>query len=368
MKGGLPLHAVALNDVAIVGLEATGDVGLRLAASATPSPAQTGATFAIEFRVENRGAGAASNGLFTTDFPVGLVASSAGGNCSFPGSSSTCDFFEDIPRGGNAPVYFLAASTGNGSYTLNGSVSSDLVDPSPGDDADAVTIDTDGTGSPAADLALADFDVVAPSFDIGGFAVDTGAGILATPNGSFGEVVNLMHLNGTRPFHVERLLGQGEVAFGFVESATWTPVAGDGSDLFGRDFNANADRVFAIVDADGHVELRTARAFGDGRVVATGYVPLGRPGLLSMTLGASNAEVLFDGTVVASGDPFTTDFRDALPANVGDDFVVSVGFGTEDRGAAVLDVPEPGVVLGLGIGALAISALSTRRKRGSEAI
>ncbi len=365
LKGGLPLHTSAGNDIAVIGLEPTGDLGLTLHASATPSPAQTGSTFAIEFRVDNRGSGDASNALFTTDFPVGLVASSAGGNCSLPGSSSTCDFFEDIPRGGNAPVYYLAASTGDGGYTLNGSVSSDLVDPSPGDDADSVTITTNGVGSPAADLVLADFDAVAPSFDIGGFAVDTGAGILATPNGTFGEVMNLMHLNGVRPFHVERLLGQGEIAFGFVESGTWTPTSGDGSDLFGRDFNANADRVFAIVDADGRVELRTARAFGDGRVIATGFVPLGRPGLLSMTLGVANAEVLFDGEVVASGDPFTTDFRDALPANVGDDFVISVGFGTEDRGAAVIDVPEPDAAIGLMLGGLFVAACSALRGRMS---
>lgn len=362
LKGGLPLHPSAGNDVAVVGLDPTGDLGLTLTASATPDPAQTGETFAIEFRVDNRGAGAASNGLFTTDFPVGLVASSAGGNCSFPGASSTCDFFEDIPRGGNAPVYYLASSTGDGSYTLNGAMTSDLPDPSPVDDTDSVTIVTNGAGSPAADLVLADFDTVAASSDTGGFAIDTGAGILATPNGSFGEVVNLMHLNGARPFHVERLLGQGEVAFGFVESTNWTPTAGDGADLFGRDFNAAADRVFAIVDADGRVELRSASASSDGRVVATGFVPLGRPGLLSMTLGPASAEVLFDGTVVASGDPFTTDFRDALPANVGDDFVVSVGFGTEDRGAAMLDVPEPGAAASLALGGLLSAGLSTRRR------
>ena len=91
-------------------------------------------------------------------------------------------------------------------------------------------------------------------------------------------------------------------------------------------------------------------------MIDTGFVPLGRPGRLSLQLSASSAEVLFEGVVVASGDPFTTDLRDARAAEVGDDFVISVGFGTEDRGAAVLNVPEPAVGLALALGGLALAA------------
>lgn len=360
LRGGLPLNEVAGQVGAIVGLDPIGDQGLVLEASVTPDPARTGDTFAIQYVVQNRGVTDASNAILTTDFPIGLSATSTTGGCSFPTTSATCDFFEDIPRGGDAPVFLLASAAADGSYGLNASVTSDLVDPSPGNDSASTQATTDAIGSFPATLALADFDVVAPTFDTGAFALDTPAGVLATSNGSLGDTLNLMASGGGVPFQIERILGQGEVAFGFVDDASWTPSAGDGEDLFGRDFNASADRVFAIVDSRGRVELRTAGPFDAGRVVDTGFVPLGRPGLLSITVGPTSAEVLFDGHGVASGDPFTSDFRDADPANVGDDFVISVGYGTEDRGAAILSVPEPGFAAGLAVAALGLAALRRR--------
>lgn len=365
-KGGLTLTPTGGSEIALLGLDPTGDLGLVLEARPTVDPALTGNDFAYEYLIHNRGVADAANATLTTDFPAGLVAAVTSGNCSFPGSSATCDLFEDIPRGGNTPLYIVASSIADGSYTVNASVTSDLADPSPGDDADSATLSTDAFGSAPASLVLADFDAVAPAFDIGGFALDTADGVLATPNGTLGDVVNLMHLDGALPFQVERLLGQGEVAFGFVESTAWTPSPGDGSDLFGRDFNASSDRVFAIVDAEGRVELRTAEAFDPGRVIDTGFVPLGRPGLLTLTLTPSTATVLFDGQVVASGDPFTTDFRDADPADVGDDFVISVGFGTEDRGTAVLNVPEPAFGTALMLGACALLGGRRRCTRGDR--
>ncbi len=360
LRGGLPLHAVAGQVGAIVGLDPIGDQGLVLEGIAAPAPAETGETFVIQYVVQNRGVSDASNAILTTDFPAGLTASSTTGNCSFPTTSATCEFFEDIPRGGDAPVFILASAATDGTYGLNGAVTSDLVDPVASNDAASPQVTTNATGSFPGSLVLADFDVVAPVSDTGAFGLDTPDGVLATANGSFGDGLNLMANDGAVPFQIERILGQGEVAFGFVDNGSWTPSAGDGEDLFGRDFNASADRVFAIVDAAGRVELRTAAAFDEGRVVDTGYVPLGRPGLLSMSLSASNAEVLFEGFVVASGDPFTADFRDANPANVGDDWVISVGKGTEDRGAALLSVPEPGFAVGL---ALATLALAVGRRR-----
>lgn len=360
LRGGLPLNDVSGQVGAIVGLDPVGDQGLVLEASITPAPTQTGETFAIQYVVQNRGVADASNALLTTDFPAGLVASSTTGNCSFPTTSASCDFFEDIPRGGDAPVFILASAGGDGTYVLNGAVSSDLVDPVPANDAASTQVTTNGTGRFPGSLVLADFDAVAPTWDTGGFALDTPDGILATSNGSMGDTLNLLASGGAVPFQLERVLGQGEVAFGFVDENAWTPSAGDGEDLFGRDFNASADRVFAIVDAQGRVELRSAGAFQEGRVVATGYVPLGRPGLLSINVSPTEAQVTFDGFVVASGDPFTPDVRDANPANVGDDFVISVGFGTEDRGAAILNVPEPGFGGALAVAVLVLGGIRRR--------
>lgn len=354
IKGGLPLMQAGGREIAIVGLDPTGDLGLALDVSATSDPSVTGETFAYQYRVRNRGVADAANATLVTDFPAGLSVEGISGNCSFPGATATCDFFEDIPRGGDTPVYVLASAAVDGSYGVNATVTSDLADPSPGDDSDSGSVVTNATGSFPASLTLADFDVVAPAFDTGGFALDTARGVLATPNGTLGDVVNLMINDAALAFHIEELLGQGEVAFGWVDNAQWTPSAGDGEDLFGRDFNASADRVFGIVDAAGNVELRSAAPFSEGRVVATGRVPLGRPGLLSLSLTPTNAEILFDGFPVAAGDPFTTDFRDANPANVGDDFVLSIGFGTEDRGAAILNVPEPGVTPMLVAGLVAL--------------
>lgn len=71
-------------------------------------------------------------------------------------------------------------------------------------------------------------------------------------------------------------------------------------------------------------------------------------GVLALDVDSSERIQIFGFTnptadlVVASGDPFTTDSRDADPLEIGDDFVVSVGFGTEDGGTAILNVPEPG--------------------------
>jgi len=360
LLGGLPLNDVAGSIGAIVGLDPIGDQGLVLEVTAFSNPQQSGETFAIQYDVSNRGVADASNAELTTDFPSGLIAMSTTGNCSFPTTSATCEYFEDIPRGGDAPVFILANAPADGQFFVNASVTSDLVDPVAANDSDSEVIDITPAGSLPGTLALADFDARAATWDTGGFAIDTSEGVLASSNGSLGDVFNLMASGGAVPFHIERILGQGEVAFGFVEETIWTPTAGDGEDLFGRDFNASADRVFAIVDAQGRVELRTASPFNEGRVIDTGYVPLGRPGLLTMNVTPTNAEVVFGSHVVASGDPFTTDFRDADPANVGDDWVISVGQGTEDRGAAILNVPEPGFAVGLAFAALALAA---RRRR-----
>ncbi len=361
--GGLPLAASGGAEIAIVGLDARPDRGLVLEVSDTVDPARTGEEFAFEYLIRNEGVGDAANASVVSTFPNGLVATATSANCSVPGTSSTCDVFEDIPRGGSLPIYLVAQATSDGSYTVDASVTSDLVDPSPADDMDAQTIQTNATGTAPAALTLADFDAVATSFDIGGFALDTRFGVLATGNGSLQEIVNLMKFDGALPFRIQSLLGQGEVAFGFVERTTWTPSTGDGSDLFGRDFNASADRVFAIVDDRGRVELRSAAAFDAGRVVATGYLPFGRAGLMTLDLSGGIASVLFDGTVVASGDPFTSDFRDANPANVGDDFVISVGYGTEDRGSAVLAVPEPQLATSIALGAMLLALSTTRFAR-----
>lgn len=177
---------------------------------------------------------------------------------------------------------------------------------------------------------------------------------------------NFMVFDGSIPLHVIELLGQGVVAFGFVERNNWTPSNGDGEDLFGLQFNASADRVFATVDAFGHVELWSAAPFDPGLLVAEGSVDLdpGRAFSLVIDVGGSNAQVLYDGVVVAEGNPFSVSSSDADPAQIGDDQVISVSFGTEFRGSATInDVPEPGGTLMLLAGAAALAGLGRRRIR-----
>ena len=357
--------AIGLREIFLARLDPIPDRGLGTSLSVSHAPAAPGEVFAIRQLVLNGGDPDATDVTTSLDFPAGLDFDHTSAGCSFPGATSDCELFEAIPHGTLQPIYTLAHGPTTGSFALSSTATGSPPDADPGDNTAGATAVVASTGLPAATLELADFDVVAFSANQDEFALDTPAGVLATANGVDTGSVNLMTFEGAKPVHIVELLGMGEVAFGFVERNDWTPAHFDNADLFGESFSTPCDRVFARVDSFGIVTLMSAAPSRPGRVVARGAIALDRVGALSLEIDsvASLARVRYDGEIVVEGDPFTSDLEDADPLALGDDQVISVGFGTEYRGAATLNtVPEPGSALGLPMGSAALALFARRRR------
>jgi len=369
LRGALPLSPTGSRDVHLSRLDAVAGGGLGLEVSNSHGVATVGEDFTFRYLVRNRGVVDLTDAEVTTDFPAGLTALAVSAGCTTPGAGSTCDLFDPIPPGTAQAVHLLAEGTGPGLKTVNASATSNEADPEPGDNADDGRVSIEATGKPAAALTLADFDAVAAVYDIGELTLDTPDGVLGTANGSFDGGMNYMVFDGSIPLVVHEIVGLGQVAFGFVERSTWTPTDGDGSDLFGLDFNAAADRVFASVDEFGIVRLYTGDAFDPGREIAAGSVDLTKQAAFSLVVDTvgSNAQVFYGADLIAEGDPFTGAASDADVADLGDDQVISIGRGTEFRGTAVItQVPEPGRLLVLGSGALLLLTRARRRREGGS--
>jgi hypothetical protein len=243
----------------------------------------------------------------------------------------------------------VAPSTGPLAFAAQ--VTSSTPDPEPADDAVAASVKVDpAAGLSPAPLKLADFDVVAAAYDIGAFALDTRTGILATSNGSFDDAMNFMVFEGSLPvFAVSGPESGGTLAFGFVERADWTPSVGDGTHL-AEPYGNPSHRVFASLDEQGTLRLHSAAAWSEGVVVAE--VPVGvvehRGFELAVDPVGLAATVTYDGQVVLQANPFVG-WPAADPAQVGDDFVVTVGLGDEFLGQAVFsDAPPKRNNCGLG--------------------
>lgn len=337
---GLPPSPLGGVEIFLARLDPAVDRGLTLEIADTRDPSGAGQPFAFEYVIRNLGEVKATAVTLSSPVPGGLTFDGVTAGCTLPGAQTDCAL-DDLEVGENVPVYLRARSGATGVFNVAGTAGSAVADPSPADNTTNETITIAVSGAVTGALACGDFDARGNRFDIGAFCLDTARGILASPNGSLDDTVNLMNFDGSMPIHVVDILGQGEIAFGFVERATWTPSASppDTFDLFGRDGTNPVDRVFATVDQNGLVELWTADSSVAGRKIAEGAVDLARGGKLELEIDkvTPNARVLYDGFVVAQGNPFTADPLDAAAAQVGDDQVISIAFGTESRGAVTIN-------------------------------
>lgn len=116
-----------------------------------------------------------------------------------------------------------------------------------------------------------------------------------------------------------------------------TQHSADGFELPGWNGAPPADRVFAVIDSFGQVEPWTAAASSAGRMIGSGSIDASRGGALSLSISAMNASLLYDGVTVASGNPFTIDPLDADAKLSYVDQVITIGRGTEFRGAASIN-------------------------------
>jgi hypothetical protein len=330
---GAPTTPIGVTDVFLARLDP--DAGLKLEIEDSADPVRVGDRWLMRYLVTNQSAIDWDGVTVDVSLPAGATGARSA-PCLDAAGGLSCALSEPLGPGENAPFFVELRAASAGSYATSATASGSHPDLDPGDNAASQDTAAGGTsGLPAGPLRLADFDAVARAYDIGGFAHDVREGVLASASGSLGDAVNLMRFDAALPVHVIELLGQGELAFGFVERASWTPADGDGADLFGREFSTPADRVFALVRADGTLELWSAAAFSPGIRIARTRIALDPAKPLELRIGAALAELVYDGQVVAQANPFTG-YPAADPANLGDDQVISVGYGHEWLGAAVI--------------------------------
>ncbi len=334
----IPQSQIGLTEIFLARLDP--DAGLRLDVTDTLDPAPLSRYTAIQYLITNQSAQAFDSVTLDASIPPAVDLEIAP-ECEFQGGRYLCSLLHPLEPGESAPLYFRVRSSVDTTVDVDALVAGTPVDLDPSDNADALSFDIGAAaGLPAASLKLADFDAVALKWDIGGFVQDTRSGVLGTPNGSLEEAASFMRFEGEIPLHVVELLGRGVVAFGYVERASWTPAPFDGSDLIGADFNTFADRVFAKVFVDGSVELWSAASGSPGTLIASGQVSLDPGKAFALEIDPADARVIYDGQVVAQGNPFTG-FPAAAASNVGDDQVITIA-------SADADFPAAAVINGIG--------------------
>ncbi|MEL7451046.1 MAG: SBBP repeat-containing protein, partial [Pseudomonadota bacterium] len=354
LVNSLPPGATGATDVFLGAVNGQPLSGLTLEVEDVGDPIAVGDTVTFRYTMTNNGNVPISDLLLMSDVPAGLDLDPLPAVCFNSGGGIECvpnDLpFDTLQPGENLTWFVRGSSQTPGTFTVsNASVSTQPVDPDLSDNTASETIAVDASGStPSGTLTIADFDAFGLTFDIGGFAIDTPQGVLATSNGSFDETVNFMVFNGSIPLHIVDIWNQGRVAIGVVDSANWPLSNGDGGTLFAPE--AFMDRVFVIVDALGRIELRSAPPFSNGVLVDEAFIGLEADKAISIDVdvNGSIARVFYDGNVVAEGNPFVSGGANA--SQIGDDMAVSVGLGNEFLGAALLNSQAPAAPLSGGGG------------------
>jgi len=187
-------------------------------------------------------------------------------------------------------------------------------------------------------IDIADFDVVALKWDTGESVTDSTIGVDAVPAPVLDGAVNFMIIGGAIPLNLTAgPAGGGIVAFGWADSTAWTPADGDGLDLTNGSDDIGA-RVYATVDGAGNLRLLSAAPFTAGQEIASTVVTLSpdKPWRLSVDVETNSATVFYGNDIVLEAPPFGVSGA-ADPADVGDDFVISVLSGATETGSASLN-------------------------------
>ncbi|MEM7412840.1 MAG: SBBP repeat-containing protein [Myxococcota bacterium] len=332
--------------------------GATLVVEATASQVGVGDDYAYAITLTNNGSVPITDFTVTGGFPSGL-STLFSSLCFVSVGVLTCEPSDPLAFSGSDAIQpnerltlfgrATSASTGNRDIA---SLTATTVpaDPDPSDNSDGTNVSIVTTPPTTTALEIADFDAFGISSDIGGFAVDTPTGILATGNGVLDETANFMVFDGSMPVYVQDVYSRGRVAFGFVERTTWTPSNGDAISLLDLDGGfGTRDRVYAQITLVGrgpvaNVQLRSGDAFSasvavPGAETQVGLDP-GKPFTITLDTVGQLATVTYDGTTILSANPFSTVLSGGADiADVGDDMVISVGGGRLDLGGALL--PEP---------------------------
>ena len=176
--------------------------------------------------------------------------------------------------------------------------------------------------------------MIAAKFDISAFALNSRWGVGISSQGAEDAVINSMKLGAAISLHRPDIQNGGLVAFGWLDSAQWTPASDDGLDLL--ESSNPAHRVFATVTANGVVELMSAPAFGGGVKVAESRIDALADAPLELVIDTSAgvARVISGNSVVLSADPFVSGGADENL--LGGDYVISAAFGPDFLGAAII--------------------------------
>ncbi len=184
----------------------------------------------------------------------------------------------------------------------------------------------------SASISLMDFDHVAFKWDSGETATGTAIGVMASPAPVYEAAVNFMMIDSVFPLYLtDGPNGEATVAFGFADHTIWTPTNGDGMDLTGA-FENTGDRIYAVIDSDGNIDLMSAENFGAGVLIANGSTTLD-PNMPYYFMVEPDFDwvYVFHGTeIIVEGNPFFGP-NTASRANLAPDFTISVGCICDDE-------------------------------------
>jgi hypothetical protein len=377
--GALPASPAGGREIFLARLSSLPLTGATLSVDATTPLPGVNEDFAYRFTLTNNGAVPITDFTLAGDFPSGL-SKTLSSLCNAPSTTISCvppdpsafAGVDAIQPNERLTLFGVARSAGAGAFDIASiTATTTPADPDPSDNNDGVDVDVVASPPPSSALSIADFDASGLAYPIGGFAVDTPLGVLASSNGVQDSHPSFMVFDGQFPVYVGDVYSRGRLAIGFVERASWTPSDGDGMSLLDIDSGfGTVDRVYAEITPIGrgtvaNVSLRSGNAFSPSVAVpgATTKVGLEPDKAFDLVLDpiAQTATLSYGGQALLSGNPFSS----ALPGgadvgDVGDDMVISVGGGRIDLGGALfsdqpISVPEPSIVLGTVVGALALA-------------
>ena len=354
--GPLPPSPVGGFEIFLARLESLSLSGSTLSVDSTTLVPGSGDDFAYVIELTNNGNDNLTDFLVTGDFPSGLSTLLTSLCFTGPGTI-TCQPADPSNFGGaNALVpnerltlFGRASSVATGAFDITSlSATTTPADPDPSDNVDGVGVTVVTTPPTFNALTIADFDASALSSDIGGFAIDTPRGVLATANGVMDDTANFMVFEGSIPVYVTDIYSRGRLAIGFVERTTWTPSSGDALSLLDIDSGfGTVDRVYASISLVGRgpvatVELRSGNASSSSVLVPGQQTQVGLDPNKAFTVTVDpigeTATVNYDGQLILSGNPFSSVLSGGADAvDVGDDMVISTGLGAVDLGGALFN-------------------------------